>query len=302
MLSQSILLPVYGGMEGKMKIQKVAMVGAGTMGNQIAMQVAISGYQVNCYSRKSETIEKAKAYSDSWFEKAVSKEKMTKEQAEQAKARLEFTSDLKKAVTGVDLVIEAVADVLQIKRDILKQIDEYTPEHTVYASNSSYIVSSKFADVVKHPERVLNVHFFNPALVMKLVEVVQGPHVSDEVVDIIFDFSKSINKIPVLITKEIYGFIVNRIFSAITKEACYLLDQGVASVEDIDAAVKNGLGHPMGPLELLDMTGIDLEYDVLMERYQMTGDLSDKPSPAIVERYAKKEYGRKSKKGFYDYN
>jgi 3-hydroxybutyryl-CoA dehydrogenase len=131
--------------------------------------------------------------------------------------------------------------------------------------------------------------------------VVQGPHVADATVETIFEFIKSISKTPVLVKKEIYGFIVNRIFSAITKEACYLLDQGVASIEDIDIAVKNGLGHPMGPLELLDMTGIDLEYDVLMEKYRMTGQLADKPSPAIVERYARGEYGRKSKKGFYNY-
>jgi 3-hydroxybutyryl-CoA dehydrogenase len=155
---------------------------------------------------------------------------------------------------------------------------------------------------VKHPENVLNVHFFNPVLIMKLVEVVQGPHVSDETVEKVFEFAKAINKTPILVKKEIYGFVVNRIFSAITKEACYMLDQGVASIEDIDTAVKNGLGHPMGPLELLDMTGIDLEYDVLTEKYRMTGDLADKPSPAIVERYARGEYGRKSKKGFYDYS
>lgn len=284
-----------------MIIKKVAMVGAGTMGNQIAMQVAISGYEVACYSRKDTTVANAKSYSEGWFAKSVEKGKLTVEEADQAKNRLKFTADLKEAVTGADIVIEAVSDVLKTKKEILGKIDQYTPDHAIYASNSSYIVSSLFADSVKHPENVLNVHFFNPALVMKLVEVVQGPHVSDATVETVFEFIKSINKIPVLVRKEIYGFIVNRIFSAITKEACYMLDQGVASIEDIDIAVKNGLGHPMGPFELLDMTGIDLEYDVLMEKYRMTGELSDKPSPAIVERYARQEYGRKSKKGFYTY-
>jgi len=284
-----------------MIIKKVAMVGAGTMGNQIAMQVAISGYDVTCYSRKETTVANAKNYSDGWFAKSVEKGKMTAEEADQTKSRLKFTTDLKEAVTGADIVIEAVSDVLKTKQDILHEMDQYTPDHTIYASNSSYIVSSLFADSVKHPENVLNVHFFNPALVMKLVEVVQGPHVADATVETVFEFIKSISKTPVLVKKEIYGFIVNRIFSAITKEACYMLDQGVASIEDIDIAVKNGLGHPMGPLELLDMTGIDLEYDVLMERFRMTGQLSDKPSPAIVERYARGEYGRKTKKGFYNY-
>ncbi|MBR0598072.1 3-hydroxyacyl-CoA dehydrogenase family protein [Sinanaerobacter chloroacetimidivorans] len=284
-----------------MNIKKVAMVGGGTMGNQIAMQVAISGYEVTCYSRKAETVEKAEAFSKGWFEKSVAKGKMTEAETAGIQSRLTFTTDLAAAVKDVDLVIEAVVDVLEVKRAILKQIDALTPDHTIFASNSSYIVSSKFCDVVSHPENVLNLHFFNPALIMKLVEVVKGPHCSEETIETMLAFVESIGKVPALVNKEIYGFIVNRIFSAITKEACYMYDQGVASFEDIDKAVKFGLSHPMGPFELLDMTGIDLEYDVLTEKYRMTGDLSDKPSPAIVERYARGEYGRKSKKGFYQY-
>jgi len=284
-----------------MEIRRVAMVGGGTMGNQIAMQVAISGYEVTCYSRKAETVEKAEAFSRGWFEKSVAKGKVTKEDAIGAQSRLKFMTDLKEAVKDADLVIEAVVDILEVKRAVLKQVDELTPEHTIFASNSSYIVSSKFCDVVAHPENVLNLHFFNPALVMKLVEVVKGPHCSEETIETMAAFVESIGRVPALVNKEIYGFIVNRIFSAITKESCYMYDQGVASFEDIDKAVKFGLSHPMGPFELLDMTGIDLEYDVLTEKYRMTGDLSDKPSPAIVERYARGEYGRKSKKGFYQY-
>lgn len=284
-----------------MNIKKVAMVGGGTMGTQIAMQVAICGYEVACYSRKTETVKKAEDFSKSWFDKGVSKGKMTEEDASGAQGRLRFTTDLADAVKDVDLVIEAVVDVLEVKRSILKQIDALTPGHTIFASNSSYIVSSKFCDVVSHPENVLNLHFFNPALIMKLVEVVKGPHCSEKTIETMLAFVESIGKVPALVNREIYGFVVNRIFSAITKEACYMYDQGVASFEDIDKAVKYGLSHPMGPFELLDMTGIDLEYDVLTEKYRMTGDLSDKPSPAIVERYAKGEYGRKSKKGFYQY-
>ena len=284
-----------------MEIKKVAMVGGGTMGNQIAMQVAISGYEVTCYSRKAETVDKAQSFSKGWFAKNVAKGKMAEEDAEKAQSRLKFTTDLAEAVKDVDLVIEAVVDVLEVKRDILKQIDALTPERTIFASNSSYIVSSKFCDVVAHPEKVLNLHFFNPALIMKLVEVVKGPHCSEETIETMVKFVESIDRVPAVVKKEIYGFIVNRVFSSITKEACYMYDQGVASFEDIDKAVKYGLSHPMGPFELLDMTGIDLEYDVLTEKYKMTGALSDKPSPAIVERYARGEYGRKSKKGFYHY-
>ena len=284
-----------------MEFKKVAMIGAGTMGNQIAMQCAICGYDVTCYSRRQVTVDKAQAYSDKWFAGRVAKGKMTQEEADEIQKRLVFTNDLKTACEGADLVIEAVADVIDTKRKVLADVDAITPDHCIYASNSSYIVASHFCDAVKHPENVINLHFFNPALVMKCVEVVKGPHASQEVIDAMVEFVKSIKKVPSVVNKEIYGFIVNRIFSAMTKEACYLLDQGVASVEDIDNAVKNGLGHSMGPLELLDMTGIDLEYDVLMQKYRLTGDLSDKPSPGLVERYARGEYGRKTGKGFYEY-
>ena len=145
-------------------------------------------------------------------------------------------------------------------------------------------------------------HFFNPALVMKVVEVVKGPHTSPETVDTVYEFTKAIGKDPVLVQKEIYGFIVNRIFSALTREACYLVDLGIASPEDIDKAVKGGLGHPMGPLELLDLTGIDLEYNVYMEKFRMTQDMADRPAACLTERYARGEYGRKTGKGFYEYN
>jgi 3-hydroxybutyryl-CoA dehydrogenase len=284
-----------------MEIKKIAMVGLGTMGNQIAMQCAICGYEVHGYSRRQTTVDKAKAFSDDWFAKRVAKGKMTQEEADEIQGRLTFTADMTQACTGVDLVLEAVADVIDTKKKVLSQVDAITPDHCIYASNSSYIVASLFCDAVKHPENVCNLHFFNPALIMKCVEVVKGPHVNPEIIDIMVDFVKSIKKVPSVVNKEVYGFIVNRIFSAMTKEACYIYDQGIASVEDIDNAVKNALGHSMGPLEILDMTGIDLEYDVLMQKYRLTGDLADKPSPGLVEHYAKGEYGRKTGKGWYEY-
>lgn len=284
-----------------MKIKKVAMIGAGQMGNQIAMQAAISGYEVVCYSRRASTVESAEAFTKKWFEKSVAKKKMDTATAEQAQARLEFTTSLEKAATGAGLIIEAVADREDLKRSVLHEVDRYAPEHAIYASNSSYIVSSRFCDAVRHPENMLNLHFFNPALVMKVVEVVRGPHTSQETVDAVYEFAKTIDKTPVLVEKEIYGFVVNRIFSALTREACYLVDAGVASIEDIDTAVKGGLGHPMGPLELLDMTGIDLEYTVYMEKFKNSGAKEDLPAACLTERYAKGDYGRKSGKGFYDY-
>ena len=284
-----------------MKIEHVTVSGAGLMGTQIAMQCAISGYDVVCADISDEQLKKATDFADKWFEGRVTKGKMTADEAEAGRARLRFSSDLRDAASAADLVIDAVPDILEIKRASLSALDQHTPEHCIYASNSSYIVSSRFCDVVKDPSRVLNVHFFNPALVMKIVEVVKGPHVSQETFDTAFAFVESIGKTPIRIDKEIYGFCVNRIFSALTREACYLVDAGVATPQDIDTAVKGALGHSMGPLETLDLTGLDLEYNVYMERFRASGNVSDLPAACLTTHYAKGEYGRKSGKGFYDY-
>ena len=162
-----------------MEIKKVAMIGAGQMGNQIAMQAAISGYDVVCYSRRQETVDHAVDFAKKWFDKTVSKGKMEADKAEEIQKRLKFTTSLQ----------EAAADREDLKRRVLKQVDSYAPEHAIYASNSSYIVSSRFCDAVRHPENMLNLHFFNPALVMKVVEVVRGPHTSQETVDAVYGFA-----------------------------------------------------------------------------------------------------------------
>lgn len=284
-----------------MKVTNVTVVGAGLMGNQIAIQIASSGYDVNCYDINKEMLEKAESFFQSWLNKAVAKGRKSLEEAEAISRRLTYTSDIDKAAKDADLVVEAVSDAEALKRKVLAQVDALTPDHCIYCSNSSYIVSSRFADAVKDPSKVLNVHFFNPALVMKIVEVVKGPHVSDDTFDTAFEFVKSIGKTPVRIEKEIYGFVVNRIFSALTREACYLVDMGIATPQDIDTAVKGALGHSMGPLETLDMTGLDLEYQVYIERFRNSGDKADLPAACLAAHYNKGEYGRKTGKGFYDY-
>ena len=198
-------------------------------------------------------------------------------------------------------MIEAVLEVLDIKRALFKDLDRLAPPHAILASNSSAIVSSKIADVTSRPEKVLNLHFFNPALVMKLVEVVQGPHVSDETLEISMALCKQLNKEPVHLKKEVEGFLLNRIFGAIAREANWLLEMGVASVEDIDKACVFGAGHPMGPFRLNDLTGLDLSYIMAMEAFRVSGDPADLPTPSLVEHYSKGEFGEKSGKGWYEY-
>jgi 3-hydroxybutyryl-CoA dehydrogenase len=285
-----------------MKIQKIAVIGAGNMGHQIAICAALSGFQVNCIDTNPDILNKAIAFADNYLKERILKGKISEEAANQTRTNLVFVSNLEEAAKNADLVIEAIIEKLDIKRKLFADLDKLCPAHTILTTNSSYIVSSKIANATKRPDKVCNMHFFNPALVMKCVEVVKGPHVSDETVEAVISVAKSMSKTPVLLHKEIYGFLVNRLLQATRKEALNLLDMGVASFEDIDTAAKNGLGYPMGPFELLDLTGIDLAYHVSTEKYKETTDPTDKPSSTIIEKFEKGEFGKKVGKGFYDYN
>ncbi len=284
-----------------LEIQKIAVVGAGNMGHQIAMCAALAGFQVKCTDTNPEILTKAIAFADTYLKERVTKGKLSEEAAKQARNNISFTSSIAEAAQDADLVIEAIIEKLDIKRKLFADLDKICPAHTILATNSSYIVSSKIADATNRPDKVCNMHFFNPALVMKCVEVVKGLHVSEETAETVMNAAKKMGKTPVLLHKEIYGFLVNRLLQATRQEALKLLDMGVASFEDIDTAAKNGLGYPMGPFSLLDLTGIDLAYHVGMEKYKESGDPADRPSPTVVEKYAKGEWGKKVGKGFYDY-
>lgn len=284
-----------------MEIKNIAVIGAGNMGHQIALCAALSGFQVRCTDTNSAILDKAIQFADSYLTERVNKGKLTVEAAKQARGNLVFTPSVNEAAADADLVIEAIIEKLAIKRTLFAQLDKLCPPHTILATNSSYIVSSKIADATSRPDKVCNMHFFNPALVMKLVEVVKGAHVSDETVERVMEVAKKMSKTPVLLQKEIYGFLVNRFLQATRQEALKLLDMGVASQEDIDTAVRDGLGYPMGPFQLLDLTGVDLAYHVSMEKYRESGDAADRPSPTIVEKFTKGEWGKKVGKGFYEY-
>jgi 3-hydroxybutyryl-CoA dehydrogenase len=271
------------------------------MGQQISLLAAVSGFEVYCADTSPEALKKAQDFVAGWLPKQKAKEKITDAQIEHVNGSLHFVGSLEEGAKNADMVIEAAVENLAVKRVIFAELDRIAPPHAILATNSSYLVSSKIADATSRPDKVLNMHFFNPALIMKTVEVVQGPHVSDDTVAKVIEVARALGKNPAKVNKEIYGFLCNRIFSVLTKEACYLLDQGIASVEDIDTAVKGAFGHPMGPFELLDMTGIDLEYHLGMERFRETGSLADRPSPSLTERFGKGDYGRKTGKGYYEY-
>jgi len=282
-------------------IKKICVIGAGNMGHQIAMLAALNGYMVSCAESNPEQLKKAEEFAASYLPGRVAKGRLTADQAKAIGNNLHFTASLEEAAAGADFAIEAVTEKIALKRSIFEQLDQIMPPHAILATNSSFFVSSLLGTVTGRPDKVCNMHFFNPALVMKCVEVVKGPETAEETGLVTMELARSLGKEPVLLNKEIYGFLVNRILAAINNEALHLLEMGVATPEDIDSAVVNALGHPLGPFRLMDLTGIDLSYHITMERYQATGKAEDKPSPSIVEKYVRGEWGQKSGKGFYDY-
>jgi len=282
-------------------VKNIAVVGAGNMGHQISLLCAIQGYKTTCTDISQDMLNKAMAFVDDYLPGRVKKGRMTQEQVDKAAANISFTPKLDEAVKDADYVIEAVLEKVALKRKVFADLDKMTPPHAILATNSSAIVSSLIADATKRPQKVVNLHFFNPALVMKLVEVVQGPHCSDETAEISMALCVKLEKVGVLLKKEVQGFLLNRIFGAISREAQWLLEMGVASAEDIDKACVFGAGHPMGPFRLNDLTGIDLAYTMAMERFRATGNFADLPVPSLVEHYVKGEYGQKTGKGWYDY-
>ncbi|HEY8347229.1 MAG TPA: 3-hydroxyacyl-CoA dehydrogenase family protein [Symbiobacteriaceae bacterium] len=283
-------------------LKRVCVVGAGTMGRQIALHNAIHGYEVWLTDASPAVLENARTWKDEYLAGRVAKGRLTQEQVEAADRRLHIVSDLTEAASQADLVIEAVVEKLDVKREVFRTLDRIAPPHAILATNSSTIVSSKIADVTERPSQVANLHYFNPALVMQLVEVVQGPHTSVETAATLVEFVRRTGKIPIWLKKEISGFVANRLLHALSREACYLVENGIATVEEVDLAAEKALGHPMGPFRLMDNNGIDVAYLVRKQRYEETGREEDRPPRIIEEKYLRGELGRKTGKGFYDYS
>jgi 3-hydroxybutyryl-CoA dehydrogenase len=284
------------------QIKQISVIGSGAMGSQIAMVCALAGYHVYLQDISEESLEKAKQSLEGHMKRRIEKGRLSAREVDDAFSRLYFVTSIEEAVQNTDFVIEAIVEKLEAKRALFEEVDRLAPAHAILASNSSTIVSSKLADATNRPEKVCNMHFFNPALVMELVEVVQGSHTSEETAQITVELSRKINKIPILLKKEISGFVANRILGKLMDEAIYLLENGIASAEEIDLACTKALNHPIGPFALIDLTGIDVHYYVRMQRYEETGDESYKPSKIVTEKFLKGELGRKTGKGFYVYS
>ena len=279
---------------------RCAVIGGGAMGRQIALNAAINNYDVIVCESFDAARESLAAWKEEYLAGRIAKGKMTEEQVADIKARFAITADLEEACKDADIVIEAIIENKEAKTDLLGKVSKIVRPDTVIATNSSYMVSSTFKDVVDHPERLANLHYFMPALVMKLVEVVQGEHTSDETIEKLMAFGRSVGKTPVLVRKECDGFIVNNVLKAIKEEAYRLVGEGICSFEDLDTAVELGLGHPMGPYKIDDMNGLDLRYSILKRRYEETGVKSY--GYDMIEKLCEEgRTGKKVKHGFYDY-
>jgi len=279
---------------------RVMVVGAGTMGRQIAMTAALAGFPTTLQDISAEGLSAAENDLARWAGDRVDKQKLSGEEATEALDRIAYTVDLSTASLA-DIVIEAATERLEIKRSIFADLGRICPPHTILVTNSSTLGSSRIAQETGRPDKVCNMHFFNPALVMKCVEVVRNDATSQQTVESVMALARALGKVPVLINREVPGFIANRLMVAVQREALALAQAGVATREDIDTTARTALGHPMGPFELMDMVGLDVIHFIAECTYAETGDEADKPSAAVAALVEQGRLGRKSGAGFYEY-
>lgn len=278
-------------------MKNVGVIGAGTMGQGIANAFATAGYNVTVCDIKIEWAQNGINKIGAKLDKLVSREKITAEKAEGIKANL--TAGEYKDLTDCDLIVEAVLEKMEIKKDLFKTLDEICKEDCIFGTNTSSLSVTEIANGIKH--NVIGMHFFNPADRMKLVEVISGENTPVETKEAIIEYSKSLGKTPVEVA-EGPGFVVNRILIPMINEACFIYQEGLASVEDIDTAMKLGANHPMGPLALGDLIGLDIVLDVMEVLYTETGDPKYRPCTLLKKMVRAGKLGQKTKQGFYSYN
>jgi len=283
-----------------MGMKKICVAGGGMMGRQIALNAAISGYSVTITDNNPDVLKDVKQWEQEYLAGRIKKGALTDEDVQQIMERFQIVSELSEAATGADLVIEAILEVMEVKITFFKCLAQYITDDTIVVTNSSRMVSSLFKDYVPNSARLANMHYFSPALVMKLVEIVKGSHTSDETAQKLVEFAKSVGKTPILLCKEVDGFVVNRVIDGIYDASFELVESGVCTPQDVDIAMELGCNHKMGPFRIMDFTGVDLLY---LQRERQYAETGIKPAGYDILKgmYERGEFGQKSGKGFYDH-
>ncbi len=284
-----------------MEIKKIGVVGAGTMGNGIAQVAAQIGCEIVMRDIEESFVERGLKSIDKFLSKSVEKGKLQSDEKQKIMGRIKGTTKMSD-LRDVDFVVEAVIEDLQLKRSVFKELDDLCRPEVILSSNTSSMSITEIAAATKRPDRVCGVHFFNPVPLMKLVEIIRGYATSDQTMAVATELAKKMGKVTVEVKKDSPGFIVNRIMIPHMIEAIKIVEEGIASIQDVDTAVKNGLNYPMGPFELMDLTGIDIAYFVNEYFYKELNKELKWASPNLLKTMIRAgKLGRKTGGGWYDY-
>ena len=279
----------------------VAVIGSGTMGSGIAQVCAQTGWETRLYDAFPDSLEKGMNSIGEFWKGGITRGKNTEEQVNEWSSKLIACENLEEALSGVDLVIEAVPEKIDLKRSIFQKIEELAPENAILATNTSGLRISEIASAVKNPERVIGMHFFNPVPVMKLLEVIKHDLSSDGTINQVIEIGNEMGKTSIVV-RDVPGFATSRLGVVLGNEAIRMLAEGVASANDIDTAMKLGYRHPMGPLELSDLVGLDVRRDILNNLADSFDDPSYLPHPLLVRLVESGELGKKTGRGIYNWS
>jgi 3-hydroxybutyryl-CoA dehydrogenase len=281
--------------------EKIAVIGGGQMGSQIASLSAMAGYETHIYDQDIDNVTSKLKFAEDNLENLISKNKYTEEHLVNFKQNLYIADSINSLAEGKTFIIEAVVEQLEVKLEIFSQLSEITDQEVVLATNSSFIAASEIAKDCQHIQRFINMHFFYPPLRMDLVEISYPKSTTIEVVSRTQSVGKSMGRSIVTLKKETPGFIVNRMLAALVDEAYELYDEGIADFEDIDLAIKKGLNHPLGPFEISDYSGLDIHYYAKLKIFNETKDPKDYPKKFLEKKIENGDLGVKTGKGFYNY-